>query len=165
VIIHSISRVPDGPTCSSLVGLFTAIGPFFPNPDGHTLFENVYAWNKLGNILFLDSPLNAGYSYRDPNADPVDGDFDDNVSTSGAGDLGRPLGTGLVQVASKGAEAVQMFLDRFPEYNGRAFYIFGEAYAGVYVPTLTQKIIQLVQGNVGIGEWDLKDACTILNIK
>ncbi|VDK29360.1 unnamed protein product [Anisakis simplex] len=36
-----------GPGCSSIGGLLTELGPFRPNRDGKTLFENVYAWNKV----------------------------------------------------------------------------------------------------------------------
>ena len=37
-----------GPGCSSLGGLLTENGPFRANKDARTLFENVYAWNKVG---------------------------------------------------------------------------------------------------------------------
>jgi len=71
--------VSGGPGCSSLEGLFTTVGPLYPNPDGQTLFENIYAWNKIANMLFLDSPRDAGYSFRDPTADPISGYNDDAV--------------------------------------------------------------------------------------
>ncbi len=40
-----------GPGCSSLGGLLTELGPFFPNPDGKTLFENIYSWNKVKGLI------------------------------------------------------------------------------------------------------------------
>uniref|UniRef100_A0A914DAL2 Serine carboxypeptidase n=1 Tax=Acrobeloides nanus TaxID=290746 RepID=A0A914DAL2_9BILA len=52
-----------GPGCSSLLGFFEELGPFFPNTDGTTLFENVFSWNKLANVLFIESPHGVGYSY------------------------------------------------------------------------------------------------------
>lgn len=37
-----------GPACSSLIGLLEENGPFHVKDDGDTVYENVYAWNKVG---------------------------------------------------------------------------------------------------------------------
>jgi len=67
-----------GPGCSSIGGLLNELGPFHPNIDGETLYENVYSWNKVfnsychdyillqgANVIYLESPRNIGYSYQD----------------------------------------------------------------------------------------------------
>uniref|UniRef100_A0A0N5CGB2 Carboxypeptidase n=1 Tax=Strongyloides papillosus TaxID=174720 RepID=A0A0N5CGB2_STREA len=113
-----------GPGCSSLGGSFEENGFAYPNPDGSTLFENVFSWNKLGNILYLESPRDVGFSYGTGNYTWSDD-----------------------QTAQDNADSIVQFLQRFPEYNGRDFYITGESYGGVYLPTLGLKLINLIQSN------------------
>uniref|UniRef100_A0A0N4ZPX6 Carboxypeptidase n=1 Tax=Parastrongyloides trichosuri TaxID=131310 RepID=A0A0N4ZPX6_PARTI len=111
-----------GPGCSSLGGSFEENGFAFPNQDSSTLFENVFSWNKLGNVLYLESPRDVGFSY-------------------GTGDYTWSDD----QTAQDNADAIVQFLIKFPEYAGRDFYITGESYGGVYIPTLTYKLINLIQ--------------------
>ncbi|CAI5456294.1 unnamed protein product [Caenorhabditis angaria] len=115
-----------GPGCSSLGGFFEELGPFHVNQDGATLFENQFSWNKAGNVLFLEAPRDVGFSYRS-NDVPADTMYNDTYT------------------ASDTVLALANFFDRFPEYKGRDFYITGESYGGVYVPTLTRALINSIQ--------------------
>ncbi|KAK6759560.1 hypothetical protein RB195_021252 [Necator americanus] len=116
-----------GPGCSSLGGLFTENGPFHPSVDGMSLVENVNSWNKVANVLFLESPRDIGYSYRDSNTYGPDNVYNDD------------------KTATDNVLALKEFFQKFPEYQNRDFYITGESYGGVYVPTLTNLVIQMIQ--------------------
>ncbi|XP_077218533.1 serine carboxypeptidase-like 40 [Tasmannia lanceolata] len=112
-----------GPGCSSLgYGAMEELGPFRVNSDGKTLFRNPYAWNRVANVLFLESPAGVGFSYSNTTSD-----------YSSSGDL-------------KTAEDAFIFLvnwlERYPEYKSRDFYIAGESYAGHYVPQLAHSILK-----------------------
>ncbi|MFS7957727.1 putative carboxypeptidase D [Helianthus anomalus] len=116
-----------GPGCSSIAyGAAEEIGPLHINHDGKTLFTNPYSWNKLANLLFLESPAGVGYSYSNTSSD---------LYTVGD---------------ARTAEDSYIFLvnwfERFPEYKHRDFYIAGESYAGHYVPQLSQLIYQRNKG-------------------
>uniref|UniRef100_A0A915EN25 Uncharacterized protein n=1 Tax=Ditylenchus dipsaci TaxID=166011 RepID=A0A915EN25_9BILA len=100
------------PSCSALQAL-TSIGPFLVNPDGKTAFENVYAWNKVANLLFIDSIPEVGFSYRD--------------SSSQAAKITDD------SIANDAVEALQKFVQAFPEYKVRDLYLAGVSNAGVYI--------------------------------
>jgi carboxypeptidase C (cathepsin A) len=48
-----------GPGCSGLIGFMTEQGPLRPNED-LTLSLNEYAWNKVSNMVFIESPCGVG---------------------------------------------------------------------------------------------------------
>ncbi|KAG8046034.1 hypothetical protein GUJ93_ZPchr0008g13017 [Zizania palustris] len=110
-----------GPGCSSVgYGASEELGAFRINPDGKTLFLNPYPWNKVANMLFLDSPAGVGYSYSNTSSD---------LFTAGDNKTAHDSYTFLVS-----------WLERFPQYKHRDFYIAGESYAGHYVPQLSQLV-------------------------
>lgn len=111
-----------GPGCSSLGGGFMSeIGPFFPEPDGRTLQRNPYPWNKLGNVLFVESPAFVGFSYSNTSSDAIVGD---------------------ARTAADSFKFLQGFFERFPHLRDNPFWISGESYAGHYVPNLAWSIVQ-----------------------
>ena len=59
-----------GPGCSSLIGLIQEIGPYLVGNKyglGDMLTKNPYSWDKVSNLLFLESPAIVGFS-TDTNA-------------------------------------------------------------------------------------------------
>ncbi|KAL0384184.1 UNVERIFIED_CONTAM: Serine carboxypeptidase II-3 [Sesamum radiatum] len=102
-----------GPGCSSIgSGAMTELGPFRVNPDGKTLWYNKNGWNTVANILFLESPAGVGFSYSNTSSDYVTGD---------------------TRTAADSYTFLLNWLERFPEYKTRDFYITGESYAGHYI--------------------------------
>uniref|UniRef100_A0A8R1DZS5 Carboxypeptidase n=1 Tax=Caenorhabditis japonica TaxID=281687 RepID=A0A8R1DZS5_CAEJA len=113
-----------GPGSSSLLGLLTENGPFRPNRDQETLYENIFSWNKFSNVLYLESPHQIGFSYSTVNNDNVYGD-----------DL----------TAADNYNALKdFFINIFPEYQSNSFYITGESYGGVYALTLANLLINKI---------------------
>ncbi|PIA46392.1 hypothetical protein AQUCO_01500134v1 [Aquilegia coerulea] len=110
-----------GPACSSLIGAMEEQGPFRVNPDGKTLYRNDYAWNNVANVIFLETPAGIGFSYSNTTSD---------YSQSGDKITAKESYTFLVN-----------WLERFPQYKSRDFYITGESYAGHYVPQLAYTIL------------------------
>lgn len=114
-------------------------GPFHPNPDGQTLFENVYSWNKGANVLYMESPRMVGFSYQDPNVNASPNWNDQMVSTA----LFCIIET--VQTTSDAILALKDFFNTYPQFKKREFTVTGESYAGVYVPALVDGLIKEIQ--------------------
>ncbi|KAL1559579.1 Serine carboxypeptidase-like 40, variant 2 [Salvia divinorum] len=111
-----------GPGCSSLAyGAMQELGPFRVHSDGKTLYKNPFSWNHAANLLFLESPAGVGFSYSNTTEDFRSG--------------------GDAKTAIDNYAFLVNWLERFPEYKGRDFYISGESYAGHYVPQLAHTIL------------------------
>ncbi|CAI7740110.1 unnamed protein product [Closterium sp. NIES-54] len=113
-----------GPGCSSIgYGLLQELGPWrVAGPAGRQLQFNPYSWNKLANVLFLDSPAGAGFSYSLAASD---------------------LATGDNQTAQDTVQFLRAFLRRHPRYNGRKLLLAGESYAGHYIPQLADALVAM----------------------
>ncbi|XP_040966943.1 serine carboxypeptidase-like 44 [Gossypium hirsutum] len=63
-----------GPGCSSVGDAFGSVGPFIVTKDAHGLQTNLFSWNKVSNLLFIDSPIGSGWSYSNTSSDYNNGD-------------------------------------------------------------------------------------------
>eukprot|EP00250_Pteridium_aquilinum_P017943 c23855_g1_i1 orf=891-2321(+) len=126
---HNASAKPlilwlnGGPGCSSIAyGAMEEIGPFSVLPNASGLSRKSHSWNKVANLLFLESPAGVGFSYTNTSSDLI---------TSGDKRTAKDAHIFLVK-----------WFERFPQYKGRVFYIMGESYAGHYIPQLAQLLYE-----------------------
>ena len=109
-----------------MIGLFTELGPAtFPNRDGKPV-NNPYSWNTNASVIFIDQPVNTGYSYS-----------------------GSDVGT--TAAAGKDIYALlTLFFNTFPQYAKQDFFITGESYAGHYVPQFASEIMSHNNRNINL---------------
>ncbi|KAL1553816.1 Serine carboxypeptidase 24 [Salvia divinorum] len=125
-----------GPGCSSVAyGASEEIGPFRINKNASSLYLNKYSWNIVANVLFLESPAGVGFSYTNTSSNLED--------------------SGDERTAEDALVFLIRWMDRFPQYKYRDFYISGESYAGHYVPQLANKIY----------DYNNKSSHPIINLK
>ncbi|CAD5217188.1 unnamed protein product [Bursaphelenchus xylophilus] len=112
-----------GPGCSSFFGTIVENGPFRLDPGDDVelvLKENPHAYNTFANVLYLESPAGVGFSV---NENP---DFANDDNTTAIDNL----------------TFLKAFLEVHTNFKGRDFYISGFSYAGAYVPTLAEKVLE-----------------------
>jgi carboxypeptidase C (cathepsin A) len=109
-----------GPGSSSQFGAHTEVGPI--RVEKGKIKENDYSWNLQGHTLFIDSPLNTGFSYSgDRNGDKQVGSTDEAT------------------------DHLMNFLENFyttwPALRSSPLYLTGESFAGHYLPMFAWKIL------------------------
>ena len=109
-----------GPGCSSLDGLFYEHGPYIFIDNSTTLVNNPYSWNTNASVIYLEAPAGVGFS--------ILGNPSNNYTTDQI-------------TAHDNLQALLQFFKGFFEYRSNPFYITGESYAGIYVPTLALQIV------------------------
>lgn len=55
--------INGGPGGSSLLGALTENGPCFVHADSKSTYLNEWSWNNEVNMLYLDQPVQSGFSY------------------------------------------------------------------------------------------------------
>jgi len=115
-----------GPGCSSLEGGLYELGPYtftgqVNNETGiPELMDNLNAWTTVSSVLFIEQPAGVGFSYA-VNGSTTSDDYIQSQNTYGF---------------------LLNFFGAYPEYANNDFYISGESYAGVYVPTLAYRVVE-----------------------
>mmetsp|Transcript_36242 Transcript_36242/g.79110 ORF Transcript_36242/g.79110 Transcript_36242/m.79110 type:complete len:467 (+) Transcript_36242:46-1446(+) len=121
-----------GPGCSSLDGFIYEHGPFrTTSTAGDKLERFNYTWAKVANVVYLEAPVGVGFSYSEDSSD-YGACNDDNT-------------------ADDNRNAVADFFKKFPEYVKNPFYITGESYGGIYVPTLAEAIMKAEEAGTWTG--------------
>ena len=115
-----------GPGGSSIaVGLYTEMGYFIT--DDHGAYVNEYAWNKVANMLYLESPAgsggDAGFSTCVKSGKPVKCKWDDRSQAEAYG------------------HTLAAFYKKFPEFASNSLYLTGESYFGQYGPNIAAWIL------------------------
>lgn len=114
-----------GPGCSSMVGLLMELGPSVINKSGELVY-NSNAWNQNASVLFIDQPVNSGFSYSSG-----------TVNTTAA--------------AGKDVYAMlSLFFHQFPEYGTQDFHISAESYGGHYAPVFAAEILSHKNRNINL---------------
>lgn len=117
-----------GPGCTSFgAGLFLENSPVTvpPRPAGYCCLQekeplqyNRYSWTNASALLYVEQPVGVGFSFGGPaplNEDDLSGDM---------------------------YAWLMNFFQVFEEYQDAELYIFGESYAGMYVPSMAHRIHQ-----------------------
>lgn len=114
-----------GPGCSSLTGLFFELGPASID-ENIKIIQNPHSWNSNASVIFLDQPVNVGYSYS---------------------------GEAVSDTVAAGKDVyalLTLFFKQFPEYASQDFHIAGESYAGHYIPVFASEILAHKKRNINL---------------
>merc|ERR1712216_128737 len=108
-----------GPGCSSEIALFGENGPCSVRAGGKSTKMNPYSWNRKSTIIFVDQPAGTGFSYG------ARSDMDRSEK----------------QVSNDLYHFMQEVVKHYPKYHKQRFYIFGESYAGHFVPAFGHRLL------------------------
>ncbi|ODH28866.1 hypothetical protein ACO22_03855 [Paracoccidioides brasiliensis] len=145
-----------GPGASSIFGLFAENGPCQVLEDSRTTKPNEYSWNRYSNMLYLDQPVQTGFSYDNITNGVID------LETSNIIPGGMPNNTIIAGVFSSQNELntanttenaarqfwyfLQLWTLDFNKYteSRRNFdiYLWTESYGGRYGPTFARYIME-----------------------
>lgn len=114
-----------GPGCSSLSGCLFEHGPvtvplhpagfYGTDDDPKTLEPNRYTWTKATRMLYVEQPHGVGFGYG---PDPIN----------------------EMEVGENFYNFLQNFYTIFDTLLDKKLYLFGESYAGMYVPSIAHAI-------------------------
>jgi serine carboxypeptidase-like clade 2 len=81
----------------------------------------MWTWTQAANVIFIEQPAGVGFSYSETPSDYTVGDY---------------------QASQDVLQFMLGFLERYPQYATRSFYLSGESYGGHYVPSFANAIVR-----------------------
>jgi carboxypeptidase C (cathepsin A) len=161
-----------GPGVPSIVAAVGENGPCSILPDSKTTEVNPWSWNDRVNMLYIDQPVQTGFSYNTlvngtinelnnpfifTPADFTNGSLPETNLTFLTGTFATPNLNMAPNTTDAAApimyHTMQAFLQDFPERKScdKTFSMWGESYGGHYVPAyadyISQKNDEIVNGN------------------
>jgi serine carboxypeptidase-like clade 4 len=116
-----ILMMTGGPGCGSEQSIFFQNGPFKieDHIENLTLSWNEFGWDKEANIIFVDQPLETGFSYSSSKTR-----HEEEVVSEDIFDF------------------FQAFFVAHPEFAKNDLFVMGESYGGYYVPAVSARLHQ-----------------------
>jgi len=110
-----------GPGCSSMTGLLTENGPCSVAggnaSSGWQLQRNPWSWNSEAHVLWIDQPAGVGFS------------------------VGSIHHADETAVAEHMLAFLRNFYAHFPKFIKMPLFVFGESYAGHYIPAIAARLV------------------------
>lgn len=115
--------IVSGPGASSMLGLFSELGPCNLTPTSPTTSTpNPFAWNNNASLLFIDQPAGVGFSTVKP---------------------GRAVPSTDLEAAQDLQTFLQLFFTKvFPNRAHLPIHLAGESYAGHWLPVTVKHILE-----------------------
>ncbi|KAL3538781.1 hypothetical protein ACH5RR_002147 [Cinchona calisaya] len=115
-----------GPGCSAFSAIAYELGPLAFDVEAFngslpSLLLNPYAWTKIANIIFLDSPVGTGFSY----ATTLEGYYSSDTKS-----------------AKDTYNFLRKWLLNHPKFTKNRLYIGGDSYGGKIVPIIVYEILK-----------------------
>ena len=109
-----------GPGCSGIMAMFTENGMFNIDFASGNPVVNPWSWNKKANVIYIESPAGVGFSYSNTTSDYQTGD---------------------ARTAQDTYNFLQGFLQIYPQFQNRNFWVTGESYGGHYIPEIVHLVL------------------------
>lgn len=106
-------------------------------PDAVSTTPNPWSWNRVSNMLYIDQPVQTGFSY------------DDEKGVFSSEDPRRTVNT-----TAAAARVVREFLDvwfqEFGQYKRDSINIWSQSYGGHFAPAIASFLLPPGKGNTGV---------------
>ncbi|PVI04010.1 alpha/beta-hydrolase [Periconia macrospinosa] len=170
-----------GPGSSSMLGLMRENGPCYVNADSNSTYLSEWAWNNEVNMLYLEQPVQVGYSYdtlTNVTVSTSEGEVEVADFSNGVPEQNNTFYVGTypsqnpnttTQGSENSARAMwhfaQTWFQEFPGYkpNDNRISIATESYGGRYGPAFAA-YFQEQNERILNGTWSKKGQTHILHL-